>query len=388
MSAPKDAKFGTLAIHAGQEPDPVTGAVMTPIYLTSTYAQEGPGAHKGYEYSRTHNRTRFALEANLAALEGGAHGLAFASGCAATTTVLHLLSTGDHVVAVDDMYGGTYRIFERVFRQMGISFTYVDPAAGPQAFAAALTPRTRLVWLETPTNPMLKICDIAAVAELAHRHAKDLLVAVDNTFLTPFFQKPLALGADLVVHSTTKYLNGHSDVVGGAVVMNDEGLRERLAFLQNAIGAVPSPVDSFLVLRGTKTLHVRMQRHDENARRIAEWLVRHRDVENVIYPGLETHPQHALARRQQTGFGGMISFTIKGDLDRAARFLEACRIFTCAESLGGVESLIEHPAIMTHASVPPDLRKKLGILDGLIRLSVGIEDVSDLIDDLERAFSA
>jgi cystathionine gamma-lyase len=387
--SPTEGKgFGTLAIHAGQSPDPVTGAVMTPIYYTSTYAQEGPGAHKGFEYSRTHNLTRFALEANLAALEGGAHGLAFASGCAATTTVLHLLSAGDHIIAGDDLYGGTFRIFERVFRQMGLEFTYVDPAAGPEAFAAAVTDKTRLVWIETPTNPMLKLCDIAGVAKAVKAKRKDILVAVDNTFLTPYFQRPLALGADLVVHSTTKYLNGHSDVVGGAVLMNDKDLRDRLAFLQNAIGAVPSPMDCFLVLRGTKTLHVRMRQHDENARRIAQWLVDHPDVSKVIYPGLWSHPQHELATRQQTGFGGMISFVIKGDLARAARFLKGCKVFTCAESLGGVESLIEHPAIMTHASIPADKRELLGIADTLIRISVGIEDCDDLIADLDQAFKA
>jgi cystathionine gamma-lyase len=379
--------FGTRAVHAGQSPDPVTGAVMTPIYLTSTYAQEGPGEHKGYEYSRTHNLTRFALEANLASLEGGAHGLAFASGCAATTTILHLLSSGDHVVCSDDLYGGTYRLFERVFRQLGIEFTYVDPAEGPGAFADALRPETKLVWIETPTNPMLKLCDIEGIADAAHRGGP-VLVAVDNTFMTPFLQRPLELGADIVVHSTTKYLNGHSDVVGGAVIVSDQGLRDRLAFLQNAIGAVPSPMDAFLVLRGTKTLHVRMQRHEENARRVAEWLSKRPDVEKVIYPGLESHPQHRLARRQQRGFGGMISFVIAGDLERARRFLKACRVFTCAESLGGVESLIEHPAIMTHASIPPDVRARLGIVDGFIRISVGIEDVEDLIADLDRAFAA
>ena len=382
------AGLGTLAVHAGQEPDPVTGAVMTPIYYTSTYAQDGPGEHKGYEYSRTHNKTRFALEANLAALEGGEHGLCFASGCAATATILHLLRAGDHVVAGDDLYGGTYRIFERVFRQMGLDFTYVDPAAGPQAFAAATTEKTRLVWVETPSNPMLKLCDLAAVSAAVKAKQPQALFAVDNTFMTPIFQRPLGLGADLVVHSTTKYLNGHSDVVGGAVVMNDQGLRDRLAFLQNAIGAVPSPMDSFLVLRGTKTLQIRMARHDASARQIATWLERQSAVTRVIYPGLPSHPQHELATRQMRGYGGMISFVLDGGLERARRFLKACRIFTCAESLGGVESLIEHPAIMTHASVPPDIRASLGIADGFIRLSVGIEDLEDLVADLEGAFGA
>jgi cystathionine gamma-lyase len=378
--------FGTRAIHAGQSPDPVTGAVMTPIYLTSTYAQEGPGEHKGFEYSRTHNLTRFALERNLAALEGGSHGFAFASGLAATDTVLHLFDHGTHVVAVDDLYGGTFRLFDKVYRRHGYEFTYVDPAAGAAAIEAAMRPATRLVWVETPSNPMLKVCDLAAVAAVCR--ARKVLLAVDNTFMTPYFQQPLALGADIVVHSTTKYLNGHSDVVGGAVVVNDEQLRERLAFLQNAVGAVPSPFDSFMVLRGIKTLHVRMERHDQNGRALAEWLAGHRQVERVIYPGLPSHPQHQIARRQQRGFGGMISFDLKGDLEAARRFLKACRVFACAESLGGVESLIEHPAIMTHASVPPDRRRALGIADGFIRLSVGIEDVADLRADLEAAFAA
>jgi len=385
----RKAGFGTLAIHAGQRPDPVTGAVMTPVYFTSTYAQDGPGEHKGFEYSRTHNLTRFALEANLAALEGGKHGLCFASGCATTATVLHMLDSGDHVVAGDDLYGGTYRLFERVFRRSsGLDFAYVDPAAGPAEFVAALEPRTKMVWIETPTNPMLKLCDIAGVAAAVKKARPDVLVVVDNTFMTPFLQRPLELGADIVVHSTTKYLNGHSDVVGGCAVMNSDELRQRLGFLQNAVGAVPSPMDSFLVLRGTKTLHVRMQRHEENGRAVAAWLAAHPDVEKVIYPGLPAHPQHALAKQQQRGFGGMISFVIKGDLERARKFLKACKIFTCAESLGGVESLIEHPAIMTHASIPADMRKKLGILDGFIRVSVGIEDLDDLKADLEAAFAA
>jgi cystathionine gamma-lyase len=286
------------------------------------------------------------------------------------------------------LYGGTYRIFERVFKQLGLQFTYVDPAAGPAAFAAAVTDKTKLVWIETPTNPMLKIADIAGIAGAVKAKRRDVVLAVDNTFVTPYFQRPLALGADLVVHSTTKYLNGHSDVVGGAAVMNDPALRERLAFLQNAIGAVPSPMDCFLVLRGTKTLHVRMKRHEENAFTVAEWLARRKDVENVIYPGLRSHPQHALAAKQMRGFGGVLSFVIAGGLERARRFLAACRVFTLAESLGGVESLIEHPAIMTHASIPADLRARLGIADGFIRISVGIEDVEDLIGDLERAFAA
>jgi cystathionine gamma-lyase len=378
--------FGTRAIHAGQAPDPITGAVMTPVYLTSTYAQEGPGEHKGFEYSRTQNPTRFALEANIAALEGGRHGLAFASGLAATSTVLQLLSAGDHVVACDDLYGGTFRLFDKVYRRMGMSFSHVDPVGGGAAVEAAMQPNTKLVWLETPTNPMLKLCDIAAVAEVCKR--RGVLLAVDNTFMTPYFQKPLALGADIVCHSTTKYLNGHSDVIGGAVVVSDDELHQRLAFLQNAVGPVPSPMDSFLVLRGLKTLHVRMDRHEQNARALAGWLVEHAQVERVIYPGLESHPQHALALRQQSGFGGMISFDLRGGIEAARRFLRECRVFTLAESLGGVESLIEHPAIMTHASVPADRRQALGISDGLIRLSVGIEDLDDLRGDLERAFAA
>jgi cystathionine gamma-lyase len=378
--------FGTRAIHAGQSPDPTTGAVMTPVYFTSTYAQEAPGEHKGFEYSRTHNPTRFALEANLASLEEGRHGLAFASGLAATSTILQLLSAGDHVLAGDDLYGGTFRLFDKVYRRLGLSFSYVDPVAGAAAFAAAMQPNTRMVWLESPTNPLLKLCDIAAVAELCKQ--RGVLLAVDNTFMTPYHQRPLALGADIICHSTTKYLNGHSDVIGGAVVVRDDELHQRLAFLQNAVGAVPSPMDSFLVMRGLKTLHVRMDRHESNARALAAWLVGHGQVERVIYPGLESHPQHALAVRQQRGFGGMISFELRGGIEAARRFLKECRVFTLAESLGGVESLIEHPAIMTHASVPADRRRALGIGDGLIRLSVGIEDLDDLRGDLERAFAA
>lgn len=394
MSDATKAGFGTRAIHAGQSADPVTGAVMTPIYYTSTYAQSGPGEHKGFEYSRTHNLTRFALEGNLASLEGGAWGLAFASGCAATSTVLHLLSSGDHIVAGDDLYGGTYRIFERVFKQLGLEFTYVDPMKGPDAFAAAITPRTKMVWVESPTNPMLKLVDIAGVSKAVKAKRLEILMVVDNTFMTPYLQRPLELGADLVLHSTTKYLNGHSDVVGGAVVGQTEVLRAKMAFLQNAIGAVPSPMDSFMVMRGTKTLHVRMDRHVESAMSLASWLEEHAGTEKVIYPGLKSHPQHALATEQMRtpkggpGYGGMISFVIKGDLGHASRFLKACKIFTCAESLGGVESLIEHPALMTHASLPAQVRNELGIVDGLIRVSVGIEDIDDLRADLEGAFRA
>ncbi|HEY5933145.1 MAG TPA: cystathionine gamma-synthase [Kofleriaceae bacterium] len=378
--------FGTRAIHAGQSPDETTGAVMTPIYYTSTYAQSAPGVHKGYEYSRTHNLTRFALEANLASLEGGTAGLCFASGLAATSTLLQLFDTGTHVIAADDLYGGTFRLFDKVYRRFGFEFTYVDPLAGPAAIEAAIRPTTKLVWVESPTNPMLKIVDIAAVAAICKKH--EILFAVDNTFMTPYFQRPLELGADIVAHSLTKYLNGHSDVVGGALIVRDNELRDRLAFLQNASGAVPSPMDSFMVMRGTKTLHVRMDRHEANARAIAQWLHRHSQVEKVIYPGLESHPQHALAKSQQRGYGAMISFVLKGGIEEARRFLSTCQIFTLAESLGGVESLIEHPAIMTHASVPPDRRAALGIVDGFIRLSIGIEDESDLKADLERAFHA
>jgi cystathionine gamma-lyase len=379
--------FGTRAVHAGQSPDPTTGAVMTPIYYTSTYAQESPGVHKGFEYSRTHNLTRYALENNLAALEGAdGGGLCFASGLAATSTLLQMFDTGTHVIACDDLYGGTFRLFDKVYRRFGFEFSYVDPLGGAAAVTAAIRPNTKLVWIETPTNPMLKITDIAAVT--AACKARGIIVAVDNTFMTPYFQRPLELGADVVAHSLTKYLNGHSDVVGGALLFADRAVRDRVAFLQNAAGAVISPMDSFLVLRGTKTLHVRMDRHEHNARLIAAWLEKHPQVEKIYYPGLESHPQHALAGKQAHGFGGMISFVLRGGLDSARRFLSTCKIFTLAESLGGVESLIEHPAIMTHASVPADNRAKLGIVDGFIRLSVGIEDLADLQTDLERSFAA
>jgi cystathionine gamma-lyase len=382
-----DHGFGTRAVHAGQSPDPVTGAVMTPIYYTSTYAQQAPGVHKGFEYSRTHNLTRYALEGNLASLEGAAGGgLCFASGLAATSTLLQMFDTGTHVIACDDLYGGTFRLFDKVYRRLGFEFSYVDPLGGAAAVTAAMKPNTKLVWIETPTNPMLKLTDIAAVAAACKQ--RGVIVAVDNTFMTPYFQRPLELGADVVAHSLTKYLNGHSDVVGGALMFADRALRDRVAFLQNAAGAVISPMDSFLVMRGTKTLHVRMDRHEHNARLIAAWLEKHPQVEKVYYPGLESHPQHALAKKQARGFGGMISFVLRGGLDHARRFLSTCQIFTLAESLGGVESLIEHPAIMTHASVPPENRAKLGIVDGFIRLSVGIEDIADLQADLERAFNA
>jgi cystathionine gamma-lyase len=384
----RDRAFGlaTRAVHAGQAPDPTTGAVMTPVYLTSTYKQAGPGDHQGFEYSRTHNPTRFALEANIAALEGASYGLAFASGMAATDAVLRLLDAGDHVVATDDLYGGTFRLFDKVLRRQGLEFSYVNPEHGTSALEAACKPNTKLIWVETPTNPTLKLCDIAAAAALAKK--RGAILAVDNTFLTPVNQNPLELGADIVVHSTTKYLNGHSDVIGGALATSDPDLHDRLAFLQNAAGGVPSPMDSFMVLRGIKTLPLRMQRHEESARALAAWLEGHEQVERVIYPGLESHPQHDLALRQQRGFGGMISFELRGGMEASRRFLGACELFACAESLGGVESLIEHPAIMTHASVPAERRRELGIGDGFLRVSVGVEDLDDLRADLENGFRA
>src|SRR3954466_5423891 len=382
MSTRDSDRFETLAIHAGQEPDPTTGAVMTPVYFTSTYAQSGPGEHKGFEYSRTRNPTRDALQGCLAALEGGKHALAFASGLAATDAVLHLLSAGDHLVLSDDLYGGTFRLADKVFKRLGIEQSFVD-VTDPRAVEAAMKPSTKLLWVETPTNPMLKICDLAALAEICRK--RNVISVCDNTFATPFFQRPLELGFDVTAHSMTKYLNGHSDVVAGALVVRRDDLHERLAFLQNAVGAVPGPLDSFLVLRGLKTLHVRMERHEQNARLIAEALKRHPKIERVTWPGLPEHPQHVLARKQMKGFGGMLPFVVKGGLPAARTFLKAVRIFTCAESLGGVESLIEHPAIMTHASVPHQTRIKLGIDDGFIRLSVGIEHGQDLVDDLYQA---
>jgi cystathionine gamma-lyase len=379
---PSDARFDTLVIHGGQRPEPVTGAVMPPIFQTSTYAQRAPGEHSGFEYSRSQNPTRFALERALAALEGGRFGLAFASGCAATATIVQLLDAGDHVVASDDLYGGTFRLFDKVMARRGNRFTFVD-ASDPAAVEAAIERDTKLVWIETPTNPMLKLCDIEAIAGICKSAGVHL--AVDNTFCSPVLQRPLELGADLVLHSTTKYVGGHSDVVGGAVVTDDEALHERLAFLQNSVGAVPGPQDCFLTLRGLKTLHLRMERHCASAAKVAEFLEAHPKVERVIYPGLPSHPQHALARRQMKGMGGMISLDLAGDLEAARRFLTSVRVFTLAESLGGVESLIEHPAIMTHASVPKANREALGIRDGFVRLSVGIEHVDDLLTDLDQA---
>jgi len=384
MSTRDSDRFETKAIHAGQEPDPTTGAVMTPVYLTSTYAQSGPGEHKGFEYSRTRNPTRDALQGCLAALENGKHALAFASGLAATDAVLHLLSSGDHVVLSDDLYGGTFRLLDKVFKRLGIEQTYVD-VTDPRTVEAAFRPNTKLLWVETPTNPMLKICDLSALAEISRK--RGAVSVCDNTFATPYFQRPLELGFDVVAHSMTKYLNGHSDVVAGALVLRRDDLHEKLAFLQNAVGAVPGPLDCFLVLRGLKTLHVRMERHEENARLVVEALQRHPQVERVTWPGMPGHPQHALARRQMSGFGGMLTFVIKGGLPAARAFLKAVRLFAVAESLGGVESLIEHPAIMTHASVPAETRRKLGIDDGFIRLSVGIENGQDLVEDLLQALA-
>jgi len=379
-------RFATRCVHAGQSPDPTTGAICTPVYQTSTYVQSSPGKFKGeYDYSRSANPTRTALEANLAALEGGTHALAFSSGVASLAATLHLLSVGDHVVLCDDVYGGTYRVFKRVFEQLGITASRVD-MTDPAAVEGAMTGKTKLVWLETPTNPTLKIVDIARMAEIAR--TRGALLAVDNTFATPVLQNPLALGADIVSHSSTKYIGGHADVVGGALVTRDEGLHQRLKYIQNAVGAVPGPWDCFLLLRSTKTLHLRVQRHCENAEKVAAFLEQHPKIERVVYPGAASHPQRALAARQMCRGGGMITAFLRGGLAEARRFLEHVRLFSLAESLGGVESLIEHPAIMTHASVPAEERAKLGITDGLVRFSVGIEDAQDQIDDVERALAA
>jgi cystathionine gamma-lyase len=383
-SESKSFGFGTKAIHAGQSPDPINGAVMTPIYQTSTYAQKSPGAHTGYEYSRTDNPTRTAYQDCVAALENGKHALAFASGLATIDTLMHTLKSGDHVICSDDVYGGTFRLFDKVLTRFNLEFTFMD-LSDLTAVEKAIRTNTKMLWIESPTNPMLKIFDIEGLSKLAR--SKKILSVVDNTFMSPYFQRPLDLGADLVMHSITKYMNGHSDVVGGVLIMNDSKLHEELKYLQNAVGAVPAPQDCFLVMRGLKTLHVRMKQHQENALAIADFLVQHPKVEKVIYPGLESHPQHLLAKKQMHGFGGMISFTIRGGLTESKKILEKTRIFTLAESLGGVESLIEHPAIMTHASVPLENRQKLGITDNLIRISVGIEDVKDLIADLNQALA-
>ncbi|MBL8299218.1 MAG: cystathionine gamma-synthase [Rhodanobacteraceae bacterium] len=383
----KSHGLGTRAIHAGQSPDPSTGAVMTPIYATSTYAQSSPGVHQGFEYSRSHNPTRFAYERCVADLESGRNGYAFASGLAATATVLDVLDSGSHVIAMDDVYGGTYRLFERVRRRSAaLDFSWVD-LNDRAALEAAVRPNTRLIWIETPTNPLLKIVDIAAIAEFAR--ARGILVGVDNTFATPMLQRPLELGAHLVMHSATKYLNGHSDIVGGMIVVGDDAeLAEKMTFLQNAVGGVQGPFDSFLALRGLKTLHLRMRAHCESAGELAGWLASHPKVEKVIYPGLAEHPQHALAKRQMNGFGGMVSVYVKGGFDGARRMMEQCRLFAVAESLGGVESLVNHPAVMTHASVPAENRARLGIHDNLVRLSVGVEDVADLRAELDAALAA
>ncbi len=376
-------RFATRAIHAGQRPDPTTGAIMTPIYATSTFVQDSPGKHKGYEYARTRNPTRGAYEACVADLENGSHGFAFASGMAAIGTVLEMLDSGDHVISMDDLYGGTFRIFENVRRRSAnLDFSFIDMTQ-PERIADAIKPNTRMIWVETPTNPMLRIVDLSAVAAAAKEHG--LISVCDNTFASPYIQRPLDHGFDVVVHSATKYLNGHSDVVGGVAVVERDDLAEKLGYLQNAVGGIAGPFDSFLALRALKTLPLRMAQHSKNAQLIAEFLEGHAAVDRVIYPGLESHPQHELARRQMEGFGGMITVILKGGLDESIAFLERCRLFALAESLGGVESLIEHPAIMTHASVPPENRAELGISDSLVRLSVGVEDSRDLLAELDYA---
>lgn len=377
-------KFETKAIHAGQKPDPSTGAIMTPITLATTYVQESPGVHKGYDYSRADNPTREAYEKCLASLENAKYGLAFTSGCATTTTLLLMLKAGDHVICSDDVYGGTFRLFDKVLKDLGLTFTYVD-LTKLDALRAAITPKTKMIWIETPTNPLLKVIDIQKVTEVTN--AKSIVSVVDNTFMSPYFQNPLDLGASIVYHSTTKYVGGHSDVIGGAIATNSLEIFEKMKFLQKSVGATPSPFDCYLAMRSLKTLAVRMQAHEKNALAIAKYLEEHPKVEKVIYPGLASHPQHEIAKKQMHGFGGMMSIVLKGDLNSAKKFLENVRIFALAESLGGVESLIEHPAIMTHASVPAENRKALGILDTLIRLSVGIENQDDLIEDLKQALA-
>jgi len=378
-------KFATKAIHAGQEPDPTTGAIMTPIYQTSTYVQSAPGKHKGYEYSRTHNPTRTALEHNLAALEGGKHGLCFSSGMAAEDCIIKMLSPGDEVISTNDLYGGSYRLFTKIFAPYGIKFHFT-PMGNAEDVAKLVNKNTKLIWVETPTNPMLNIIDIKAISDVAKKH--NILLGVDNTFASPYLQNPLSLGADIVVHSVTKYLGGHSDVVMGAIICNDDKLAERLYFIQNSCGGIPSPHDCFLVLRGTKTLHIRMDRHCENGAKVAAYLATHPKVGKIYWPGFPTHPNHDVAKKQMKGFGGMMSFTLKEDkLEAANRVLSKFKIFALAESLGGVESLCGHPASMTHASIPKEEREKTGVVDSLIRLSVGIEDADDLIDDLKQALA-
>jgi cystathionine gamma-lyase len=378
-------KFATKAIHAGQEPDPTTGAIMTPIYQTSTYVQSAPGKHKGYEYSRTHNPTRTALEHNLAALEGGKHGLCFSSGMAAEDCIIKMLSPGDEVISTNDLYGGSYRLFTKIFAPYGIKFHFT-PMGNADDVAKLVNKNTKLIWVETPTNPMLNIIDIKAISDVAKKH--NILLGVDNTFASPYLQNPLSLGADIVVHSVTKYLGGHSDVVMGAIICNDDKLAERLYFIQNSCGGIPSPHDCFLVLRGTKTLHIRMDRHCENGAKVAAYLATHPKVGKIYWPGFPTHPNHDVAKKQMKGFGGMMSFTLKEDkLEAAHKVLSKFKVFSLAESLGGVESLCGHPASMTHASIPKEEREKTGVVDSLIRLSVGIEDAEDLIDDLKQALA-
>lgn len=386
MSTSANDGFGTRAIHAGQEPDPSTGSIMTPVHLTSTYVQEAPDVHKGYDYARVGNPTRTALERNLASLEGAEHGVAFASGVAAIDAVLRRLSPGDHVVSTSDLYGGTYRLMRQVHEPMGVDFSFVD-LKSPEALDAAITDATRLVWIETPTNPLLRVYDVAALAEVAHQ--RGVAVAVDNTFASPYLQRPLELGADLVVHSTTKYLGGHSDVVGGAVLSSDDEWVEHLRFQIKAVGAAPGPMDCFLILRSTKTLHLRMERHCANARAVADFLRGRDDVDRVLYPGFEDHPGHETAARQMSGFGGMVSVVLADDrVETAVRFMQATRIFALAESLGGVESLVSHPATMTHGSIPADIRRGAGLPDSLVRLSVGVEDEADLVADLAQALDS
>ena len=375
------AGFGTRAIHAGQRPEPLAGAIMTPVYLTSTYVQEGLGRHKGYEYARGKNPTREALERNVAALEGGRHGFAFASGTACIDSIAKMFRAGDHIICGENVYGGTFRLFDRILRHLGLRFTYVD-TRDPERIAEAVTPETRMILVETPTNPLMRLTDLDAASQIAKRAGA--LLVVDNTFATPWFQRPFDHGADIVYHSTTKYLNGHSDMIGGIAIVRDDALAEKLQFIQNAGGAIPGPFDAWLALRGTKTLHLRMPRHDENGRRVAAFLAERLGEDCVIYPGLPSHPQHALAKRQMRGFGGMISVEMRTK-ERAAKVLERVRVFSLAESLGGVESLISHPASMTHASVPPERRAQLGITDGMVRLSCGVEDGDDLLADLECA---
>lgn len=387
MAAKKNRQsFDTRTIHAGQEPDPVTGAIITPIYATSTYVQQSPGVHKGYEYTRSHNLTRYAYERCVADLEGGTKGFAFASGMAASATILDMLESGDHVISTDDLYGGSYRLFENVRKgSAGLKFTFAD-LSDPENLEKSLTPETKMIWVETPTNPLLKLIDLKAVAKFAKE--RGLLTVCDNTFSSPYFQRPLEFGFDMVIHSATKYINGHSDMIGGLVVVGENPeIEEKMTYLQNAVGAVQGPFESFLVLRSLKTLHLRMERHGENALAIAKWAESHPKIEKVLYPGLTSHPQHELAKRQMNGFSGIVTIFIKGGLKETRKFMERTKLFALAESLGGVESLSTHPAIMTHASIPREIREKIGITDNLVRLSVGVENIDDLIDDLEAALT-